>query len=90
MKQVLNSILDNPMEWIVCCSFALLISIGLVALSSDHSVRCYYPSSEKTDAGIAYMVLADIDWMEDMVAFSSPDKNESLSFISNVRVCAAK
>ena len=90
MKNLLQHVIDNPIEWIVCLFIASFAATAIIALNSDHKVRCYYTKTEMTNAGIAYKVIADIDWSSDVTSFTSGDKDETLQYMSTLKQCAAE
>ena len=70
--------------------FAAILSVIVTMMASDHKVRCYYMQTEMTNAGIAYKIMADIDWSGDMKSFTSGDADKVLEVISGMNQCAVK
>lgn len=94
MKDLLNRITRADGEqwfgfivWYLCFAVACTL---VKTINADHVVRCYYMNTENTNAGIAYKVMGDIDWMEDVNSFTTPDGDKALSVISNMKQCGAE
>lgn len=101
MKGLLNLVADgidriisaDAEQWLGFIGLIIIIgstTIALTAITADHKVRCYYPSTISTSAGLAYKVISDIDWAEDRTAFSSSDPKETSAFMEGLLQCAAK
>lgn len=74
---------------LIVCFFAALSILFITMLAQDHIVRCYYMKTNITDAGLAYTVMGDINWADDVVSFSTYDANKTLDVISKLKQCAA-
>ncbi len=101
MKDLLNSITNvvrslgnaSGEQWLgfLCLSaFSFCMVIALIAMTSDHKIRCYYFETKATVAGLAYLVKSDVNWSEDLIAFSSPDPTETASFMKGELQCPAR
>lgn len=73
--------------FIVICFCASLAVIIIKLWTADHIVRCYYTKTEMTNAGIAYKVMGDVDWMEDIKSYTTPDGDKALSVLSELKQC---
>ena len=75
--------------------FGLLLWMGIAGImliffnliTADKMVRCYYLSSFATDAGVAYMIRADIDYSDDSLAFSSHDYKATMEVFGKLPQC---
>ena len=93
MKEFLNGIVrvtgDQWFGFLVIC-FCAAVSVLVINLAyQDHKVRCYYMKTYSTNAGLAYQVMGDVDWSEDIKSFSTPDPDKALSVIGNLKQCAS-
>ena len=91
MKDFINGIIRASGEqWVgfICLVFCACVSGTLVKLwTSDHIVRCYYIKSEMTNAGTAYKVMGDVDWMEDVKSYNTPDGDKALEILASLKQC---
>ena len=91
MKDLFNRILRADGEqWFLFCVLCFVVAIGvtiITALNADHVVRCYYPQTSTTNAGIAYKIKGDIDWANDITAFTTPDGDKALSVLADLKMC---
>lgn len=81
---------EQWMGFIFLLALSSLLFTGVYALTSDHSVRCYYLKTTSTQAGLSYQIRSDIDWAEDKTAFASADEDKTLSVLSSLKQCASK
>ncbi len=92
MNNLLNRIMNaDGVQWfgfVTLLFFAAICWMILAAITADHKVRCYYLHSQHTNAGIAYRIMSDVDWMEDRMAYTTADGNEALEVISGLKQCA--
>lgn len=81
--------------WDSECWFGLLLWAGIAGailiffnlIAADKMVRCYYLSSTPTSTGVAYKIKADIDYMDDPVAFSSGNYKTTMGVFSKLPQC---
>lgn len=90
IKRILNARGEAWFGFILLCFSAALAVSVILFITADHKVRCYYLKSNHTSAGISYKVISDIDWGEDVMAFTSPDPEKTLLVIGDLKQCAAK
>lgn len=93
MKDLLIKIARaNGEQWfgfiVLCLCFAATCTLVRI-WTADHIIRCYYMKTEMTNAGIAYKIMGDVDWMEDIKSFTTPDADKAISVISNMKQCSA-
>tara|TARA_R110000824_G_scaffold384265_1_gene578153 strand:- start:56 stop:337 length:282 start_codon:yes stop_codon:yes gene_type:complete len=91
MKDFINGIIRASGEswfgFIVLC-FCAAIAVTLVkSFTADHVVRCYYPQTQQTNAGIAYMIKGDIDWKDDITSYTTPDLDKALEILADLKQC---
>lgn len=92
MKKVFDNIVDAGFEkWalFIFGSFMSALSVmGVIALCSDHMVRCYYMKSLVSKSHIHYTIKGDIDWFKDVTVFASNNADEVLKAISTMNQCS--
>lgn len=91
MKEFLGRVLRASGEqWFLFFVLSFVVAIGvtiITALNADHIVRCYYPQTSSTSAGLAYKIKGDIDWADDITSFTTLDGDKALSVLSNLKQC---
>ena len=94
MKDLIHRISTATCEqWIgfvFCCFLFALLVMAVKSLAADHLVRCYYLKAEMTNAGMAYKIMADIDWMEDIKSFATSDGDRAITVISSMKQCSVE
>ncbi len=66
---------------------AVLVFIFFKVATADKMVRCYYLGSSYSEAGIAYQIRSDIDYADDLIAFTSPDYKVTMSVFNQLPKC---
>lgn len=87
---VLNASGESWFGFIILCFIASLAVVIINLAAQDHKVRCYYLKTSSTQAGLAYKVMADVDWSADNVSFSSSNAKETLNVMADLKQCASK
>lgn len=90
MKNLIETVLKNPVETVFTVFGSALLILVLVAIAVDHPVRCNYLDSTFTEVGISYRVMNDINWMEDSEAITTPDLSVALEVLSNMKQCTGE
>lgn len=92
MKLLLHRITTATGEqwfgFIMLVFFFGCVCAGLIAITADHKIRCYYLETKRTDSGLAHMIKQDIDWGQDNIAFSSNSAANTLMVYSSLKQCA--
>jgi pantothenate kinase len=94
MKDFFTNLINADGEqwfgFLVFVAFLSLICIAVMGISSNHTVRCYYPKAVITDAGIAYKIYADIDWADDIKSYTFNNANKAIETLNTLNQCASK
>jgi len=88
IDNIVNASGDQWLGFLVIAFLLSLCTTGIIALNSDHTVHCYYMKTMSTDAGIAYRIKGDIDYAEDITAFTTPDPQLMLETMGTLNQCA--
>ena len=90
IRYILNA---GGMQWLgflLIASLFSMMTIGVIALSSDHKVRCYYLKTYTGSVGLVYKIVGDVDWSEDFTAFGGDDEDKVLAVFTTLKQCAPK
>lgn len=86
-KRIINASGESWFGFIVLCFCASVAVIIVKLFTADHVVRCYYPQTQQTNAGIAYMIKGDMDWKDDITSYTTPDIDKAIEILSNLKQC---
>lgn len=93
MREFINGIIRADGEqwagFIFLSFIGFTLFLAAVALSSDHKVRCYYPKIERSNIGVEYLIMGDINWAEDIRSVSFTNSEEQLEALNQLDVCGA-
>lgn len=82
MKEFIKGIIDaDGNQWFGFIVFFLAVAgVGLLfqLVVADRTIRYYYPSYISSSGGTAYLLKADINWMEDPVVYTNTNQDEML------------